>query len=68
MNNRLSLDTCRCRGSRCAIKESCLRHTDKPIGGMRVPYTDNLCIVLVAPMGWINDRKYYMPEGEQDAL
>lgn len=63
---KLSLDTCRCTGTKCTIRDTCLRYSDKPVGGMRVPYSDNLCIVLVAPIGWINSKQHYI--GEQDGV
>lgn len=63
----LSLDTCRCAGTKCGIKETCLRFSDKPVGGMRVPYSDNLCLVLIdETIGVVNDRKYWI--GEQNAV
>jgi hypothetical protein len=40
----LPFDICRCFASKCDIKLTCQRFTDKAVGAMRVPYSDNLCL------------------------
>jgi hypothetical protein len=40
MKQRLSNDTCRCKGVACRESEKCLRHTDTPEG--RYSFTDTL--------------------------
>jgi hypothetical protein len=63
----LSNDICRCVAStKCELRHSCLRNLDRPSDGERVPYCKDMCIVLVAPLAWINNKSYYI--GEEHAI